>query len=153
MEVGDRTSDPVSIGEFTPSEWTLQEGIALCTAIQELPSQQFGCHPALTGGLLYKTGPRKDCDIVIYQRGDVDGERKEIDWIGLWSALEQIGLCLINDFGYVKKCTYKGKVVDIFDPTDKNTEYGAQAEADPDLAMEKAREDRELFILFTGETA
>lgn len=132
-------------GEFVSGEWTLEEGVALCTAIQNLPSQQFHCHPALTGGLLYRQPPRKDCDIVIYQRGDVDGKREPIDWVGLWTALEQIGLCLVNDFGYVKKCAYKGKSVDIFDPTDENTEYGAQQDADPDLAMEKAREDKELF--------
>lgn len=131
--------------EFVSPEWTLQEGVALCTAIQNLPSQNFHCHPALTGGLLYREGPRKDCDIVIYQRGDVDGKREPIDWIGLWFALEQIGLCLINDFGYVKKCRYHGKQVDIFDPTDENSEYGAQAEPDPDLAMEAARDDKNML--------
>lgn len=106
--------------------WTLQEGIDLCTAIHNLPVQKFNCHPALTGGLLYKTGPRKDCDIVIYQRGDVDGKREPIDWGGLWAALQGIGLCIINDFGYVKKCMYQGKVVDIFDPTQEGGNYGQQ---------------------------
>jgi hypothetical protein len=132
-------------GEFVSSQWTLQEGAALCRAIQELPSQKFHCHPALTGGLLYKDGPRKDCDIVIYQRGDVDGKKEPIDWQGLWVALQDIGLCILNDYGYVKKCVYNGKSVDIFDPTDENSEYGAQSDADPDLAMEKAREDKELL--------
>lgn len=111
-------------------EWTLQEGISLCTAIHELPCQKFNCHPALTGGLLYKQGPRKDCDIVIYQRGDVDGKREPIDWVGLWAALETIGLSVINDFGYVKKCRYQGKSVDIFDPTQEGGNYqSAEVEA------------------------
>lgn len=60
----------------SPEKWELSEALALCTAIHNIPSQKFNCHPALTGGLLYKTGPRKDCDIVIYQRGDVDGVRQ-----------------------------------------------------------------------------
>jgi hypothetical protein len=108
--------------------WNLQQGTDLCTAIHNLPSQAFNCHPALTGGLLYKTGPRKDCDIVIYQRGDVDGKREPINWSGLWEALQSIGLFLINDFGYVKKCTFEGKAVDIFDPTQEGGSYGPQKE-------------------------
>ena len=130
---------------FVPTEWTLQDGIDLCTAIQNLPSEMFHCHPALTGGLLYKQPPRKDCDIVIYQRGDTGGERQPINWLGLWTALQDIDLWLIHDFGYVKKCRYKGKSVDIFDPTQEGGSYQEKVEADPDLAMEKAREDKELF--------
>lgn len=129
---------------FVPSEWTLQDGVALCTLIQELPSWKFHCHPALTGGLLYKRGPRKDCDIVIYQRGDTGGERKPIDWDGLWTALEGIELLLIHDYGYVKKCSYKGRAVDIFDPT-RDSDYPPAAVEDPDAAMEKARDDKHLF--------
>lgn len=130
---------------FVPAEWTLQDGVALCTLIQDLPSQKFHCHPALTGGLLYKQPPRKDCDIVIYQRGDTGGERQPIDWPGLWAALQEIDLLLIHDHGYVKKCTYKGRTVDIFDPTQDGGEYPDKTDPDPDLAMEKAREDKELF--------
>ena len=114
-------------GTFIPVEqtmWSLEEGLALCTAIHEMPSQKFNCHPALTGGLLYKQGLRKDCDIVIYQRGDVGGKREPIDWVNLWIALQGIGLLLITDFGYVKKCTYHGKQVDVFDPTEDGGSYG-----------------------------
>lgn len=113
---------------MSATQWTLQQGLDLCTAIHNLPAQKFNCHPALTGGLLYKTGLRKDCDIVIYQRGDVDGKREPINWPGLWAALYDIGVCLGDDFGYVKKCTYQGKIVDIFDPTEDGGNYG-QVEA------------------------
>jgi len=105
-------------------QWVLAEAIELCTLIQSV-SPAFSAHPALTGGLLYKTGPRKDCDIVIYQRGDSNGERKPIDWGGLWEALEGVGLTLTEDFGYCKKCRWRGKVVDIFDPTNES-EYPPQ---------------------------
>lgn len=101
--------------------WVLAEAIELCTLIQSV-SPQFHCHPALTGGLLYKKGPRKDCDIVIYQRGDTNGVRHPINWNGLWIALCKIGLDMCHDFGYVKKCEWRGKTVDIFDPT-KESDY------------------------------
>lgn len=125
-----RASDPVAV-----SEWNLAEGIELCTKIHELPSQKFNCHPALTGGLLYKQGPRKDCDIVIYQRGDVDGKREAIDWPGLFAAMDAIGLKMIQDFGYVKKFLYRGKPVDIFDPTQDGGNYGQTEEADAAVAL------------------
>lgn len=101
--------------------WTMAEGIELCTLIQSV-SPAYHCHPALTGGLLYKEGPRKDCDIVIYQRGDTNGVRYPIDWPGLWMRLEMLGLDLAHDYGYVKKCEFRGKIVDIFDPT-KESDY------------------------------
>ena len=41
--------------------WTQAEAIDLCREIEK-GCPQFGCHVALTGGLLYKDGPRKDCD-------------------------------------------------------------------------------------------
>lgn len=124
-----QADDPVMFVEAPPPVWTLQEGIDLCTAIHEVPSQKFNCHPALTGGLLYKHGPRKDCDIVIYQRGDMNGIREPIDWNGLWIALGGIGLKLVHDFGYVKKCMYLGRPVDVFDPTQDSGNY-QEASAD-----------------------
>jgi hypothetical protein len=122
-------SNPMT-NPVTPEPWTLEQAVALCTAIQNLPSEKFGCHPALTGGLLYKVPPRKDCDIVIYQRGDVGGVRMPIDWSGLWLALMDIGLLLVKDYGYVKKCTYYGKTVDVFDPTLEGGDYAAAEPAE-----------------------
>lgn len=106
--------------------WTREQALDLCTLIHNLPSQKFGCHVALTGGLLYKDGPRKDCDLVIYQRGDTKGVRPELDWQGLWAALAEIGLYMNKDCGYVKKCTYQGLPVDILDPTQDAGDYGRQ---------------------------
>lgn len=83
---------------LAPTQWILPEALELCTLIQSI-SPAFNCHPALTGGLLYKTGPRKDCDIVIYQRGDVDGKREPINWEGLWVALAFAGLDMLHDYG------------------------------------------------------
>ncbi len=113
--------------EVADTSWDLAEALALCTAIHEMPCQEFNCHPALTGGLLYKQGRRKDCDIVIYQRGDVDGKREPIKWAELWVALhEKVGLDILSDFGYVKKCVWRGKTVDVFDPTQEGGNYGQE---------------------------
>jgi hypothetical protein len=130
------SANPIALADEVSdaAPWTLADALALCTAIHNLPSEKFHCHPALTGGLLYKTGPRKDCDIVIYQRGDVGGERQPIDWSGFWLAAQSVGLQLIHDYGYVKKCDYHGKVVDVFDPTQEGGNYGQ--EADAELAKE-----------------
>lgn len=105
--------------------WSVTEAVELCTLIQSV-SPNHNCHPALTGGLLYKTGLRKDCDIVIYQRGDTDGVRPPINWDGLWFDLVKIGLDMNVDYGYVKKCVWRGKTVDIFDPTKDGGDYGSQ---------------------------
>lgn len=39
--------------------WTQAEAIALCRKIEDV-CPAFGCHVALTGGVLYKLGERKD---------------------------------------------------------------------------------------------
>lgn len=43
--------------------WTQAEAIALCREIEQI-CPRFGCHVALTGGCLYKDGPRKDADLL-----------------------------------------------------------------------------------------
>ena len=45
---------------------SLCEAIELCNKLY-LQLERFGYFPALTGGQLYKTGGRKDIDIVIYR--------------------------------------------------------------------------------------
>lgn len=65
------------------SVWDQKTAIDLCSKI-ELICPQYGCHVALTGGTLYKEGPRKDCDILFYRIRQVD----EIDHDNLFIALE-----------------------------------------------------------------
>ena len=45
--------------------WTHEEAIALCKSIEAI-CPQAGCHVALTGGCLYKDGPRGDLDLIFY---------------------------------------------------------------------------------------
>ena len=58
--------------------WTQPEAIALCKDLEAF-APEYGCHVALTGGLLYKDGPRKDVDIVLYRVRQVS----EIDMAGM----------------------------------------------------------------------
>jgi len=96
------------------SAWTQTEAIELCRVI-ELICPAHGCHVALTGGLLYKQGERKDCDILFYRIRQV----KEIDQERLWEALALIGFEKQSGFGWCFKATYKEKPVDCFFPEEQ----------------------------------
>jgi hypothetical protein len=98
--------------------WTAQEGIDLCIKIEAI-CPKFGCHVALTGGLLYKQGERKDCDILFYRIRDWE----EIDSDGLFEALEEIGLVKCSGFGWCHKAKYQGRNVDCFFPEETDGEY------------------------------
>ncbi len=47
-------------------DWDFEAGKLFCTFI-EVIANQCGAHVALTGGVLYKDGPRKDLDIMFYR--------------------------------------------------------------------------------------
>lgn len=100
--------------------WTQQEAIALCGKIEAV-CPAFGCHVALTGGLLYKDGKRKDADILFYRIRQVD----EIDIDGLFEALSEIGVKLDRGFGWCFKATFDGKPIDCFFPEEQGGEYEA----------------------------
>lgn len=98
--------------------WTQQEAIHLCKVI-ELVCPAFGCHVALTGGLLYKEGPRKDCDILFYRIR----QSSNIQMEDLWKALALLGIVKKAGFGWCYKATYQGKTVDCFFPEEEDGEY------------------------------
>lgn len=99
--------------------WTQQEAIELCKKIEDV-CPPYGCHVALTGGLLYKPGPRKDADIMFYRIRQVD----EIDVKGLGKALQKLGFKMARVHGWVRKATYQGKDVDFFFPEHVDTGTG-----------------------------
>jgi hypothetical protein len=111
--------------------WTQAEAIEFCSRV-EVVCPRFGCHVALTGGLLYKSGERKDCDILFYRIRQVD----KIDYEGLWRALEIIGLKQTTGFGWCFKGTYEGKAVDMFFPEEQDGEYEERDSAQVDTARE-----------------
>lgn len=91
--------------------WTQEEAIRLATTIEKI-APQYGAHIALTGGLLYKQGPRKDCDFLFYRIRQV--ESIQVD--PLFAALKKIGVVKVGGWGWCHKATYKGKNIDFFFP-------------------------------------
>lgn len=81
------------------NDWTREQAIELATKIEAI-SPSFGFHIALTGGLLYKDGPRKDADFI------------------LWNALRCLGIETKNcdPTQFVEKATYRGKGIDFMFP-------------------------------------
>jgi hypothetical protein len=108
------------------SVWIQAEAIELCRKIEAV-CPRFGCHVALTGGLLYKEGQRKDCDILFYRIR----QRETIDTDGLKVALESIGMADWDGFGWCVKATYRGKTIDIFFPEeDTGPEYLSEGQCE-----------------------
>jgi hypothetical protein len=91
--------------------WTRQELIELCIAIEAV-CPRYGCHVAMTGGCLYKQGPRKDADILFYRIR----QEKFIDGDGLFAALNCLGLRYVSVFRWCWKFNYEGKNVDLLFP-------------------------------------
>lgn len=93
------------------TQWTREQGNALCAAVETI-APSYGAHVALTGGLLYKEGKRKDADLLFYCIRQVD----KIDEEGLLAALESIGLTVVKQHGWVRKAKWMGLDVDLFFP-------------------------------------
>lgn len=93
--------------------WTQPEAIALCVLVESV-CPAFGCHVALTGGLLYKRGARKDADLVFYRIRQVE----RVDFAGLLDALAVVGLDIPTKGSprWLVKASYRGKPVDLFFP-------------------------------------
>lgn len=99
---------------LSPKVWTKEEAIKLCVAIEAV-CPAFGCHVALTGGSLYKTGPRKDADILFYRIRQVP----KIDMDGLWGALLKIGVQKLSGCGWLYKAEWFGMPIDFFFPEEQ----------------------------------
>lgn len=93
--------------------WTQAEAIALCVELESfLPDSGF--HVALTGGLLYKHGERKDCDIIIYRIRQF--KLQSLVYNELEQELQIRGFSNFRYFGFCVKCDYKGRPVDLLFP-------------------------------------
>jgi len=99
-------------------KWNTCEAIELCKKI-ELIAPEFGCHVALTGGLLYKEGSRNDLDILFYRIRQVE----KINTDGLIEALQQIGLTDFAGFGWCRKAKLGDRKIDMFFPEEDGGEY------------------------------
>lgn len=118
------TRIPIGVHVDLPAgNWTREEALELCAKVETI-CPRFGCHVALTGGLLYKSGPRKDCDLLFYRIRQVE----QIDFDGLFAALfAEIGLRQTTGFGWCYKGDYLGKPLDMFSPEEQGGEYNGES--------------------------
>ena len=92
--------------------WNTEQAIELCREL-EVIAPKFGAHVALTGGALYKSGERKDVDILIYRIRQVE----QIDIDGFMTAInESLSVEPDRDFGWCFKASVAGKKIDFFFP-------------------------------------
>lgn len=120
--------------------WTRDEGIYLCKRIEKI-APAYGAHVALTGGLLYKDGNRKDCDIILYRIR----QASEIMVDELFDKLSTIGIVLVaRPSAWLFKATYNDKAIDFLFPEEDGTYPDAPSLGDDDrgLADLFARERR-----------
>lgn len=101
--------------------WTLENARELIVKIESF-APKFGAHVALTGGVLYKEGLRKDIDIVFYRIR----QAPVIHETDLINALKEIGFDIIKKHGWVTKAKFNGLSVDLLfvdTPTTAADEY------------------------------
>lgn len=96
------------------STWTRDEAIEFCRLLEQ-HAPDYGAHVALTGGCLYKDGPRKDVDILVYRIRQV----AKIDWAGFFARMAIFGVVAREDRGWCKKASFIGKSIDFFDAEDE----------------------------------
>lgn len=109
--------------------WTQAEAIDLCRKVEAI-CPAYGCHVALTGGTLYKDGPRKDLDILFYRIRQI----AEIDEAGLFEALGGIGISKVSGFGWCHKAIFDGRNIDCFFP-EEDGEYPGAVASEVDLEV------------------
>lgn len=105
------------------SDWTRDRAIYLCKLLETVVIP-FGCHVALTGGLLYKDGTRKDCDVIVYRKGEASSDpdrppfEEQVDRDGLIKAVAEIGFKIEGVFTRVAKltCIDDGSLLDLIFP-------------------------------------
>lgn len=94
----------------------LETAVAICRKFESV-APSCGCHVALTGGTLYKSGFRKDVDILFYRIRQVE----DINYQLLFSLLrEKFGVEVIRSFGWVTKAKMGDIDLDLFFPEDQS---------------------------------
>lgn len=121
--------------------WTLADAVALCVLLEAV-APHYGAHVALTGGTLYKDGPRKDADILIYRIRQIE----YVDVDGLMQAFAAIGVEPGQDYGWCYKAIFHGKPVDFFFPEREGGDQYPGSDVPPSLRLkESAVEDDVAF--------
>lgn len=89
-----------------------QEAVHQCIQLEQY-APNYGFHIALTGGCLYKSGERKDCDVVLYRiRQNLDPDLE-----GFFNELVTMGWTWGKTHGWVQKMVSpSGQNFDFFYP-------------------------------------
>lgn len=97
--------------------WTMDKALPLIRKIEAI-APKHGAHVALTGGVLYKDGARKDLDILFYRIR----QTPKINEKALLTDLIEAGVTIKKTHGWVTKAEYDGGSIDLFFPerTDKD---------------------------------
>ena len=103
--------DPYNLDAYQSATWTLEYALPLIAYVEAVAPKHH-CHVALTGGVLYKAGARKDLDLMFYRIR----QEKEIDVEGLLASLKYLGFEIGNTYGWLTKAKFGGKTVDLFFP-------------------------------------
>lgn len=96
--------------------WELDDALLELIKNIEHAAPLAGCHVALTGGVQYKPGPRKDLDLLFYRIR----QHEKIDYDLLFLLLEKLGITVSAHYGWCHKASYQGKPIDIFFSEDKD---------------------------------
>lgn len=111
--------------------WTLDEALEFIRQV-ECVAPEAGCHVALTGGVLYKLGPRKDLDLLFYRIRQVE----KVDTDVLWRALAKVGIARITDADtWCVKAKYGAKNIDCFFPEAPSGLYPPSDDDGEDIAF------------------
>lgn len=136
------------------SEWTQERALAACIQLEPIIAA-MGMHIGLTGGCLYKTGPRKDMDIILYRHHGAE----LCTFDGLISGLSAHGVLMKSlHHNVIKMVTRDGQSIDLLlraGVSWPETEACPEGSSDtptkqkyPDLARDEAIEDKFLDELF-----
>lgn len=104
--------------------WTRDLALELCRELERV-APPHGAHVGLTGGLLYKDGPRKDCDIIVYRIRQVE----KIDECALFTAFAGVGVNKTSGFGWCHKAEWNGLPIDFFFPEEPGEYDGFDEES------------------------
>jgi hypothetical protein len=120
---------------MTDLAWMRDIAVEFCIKLEAI-APTYGAHVALSGGVLYREGKRKDLNLVIYRHG---GRVKEIDRAGLVAALvDQLKMEPVRITGRVYKMRYQGRQVDlmIHDAAEAaDSDYDDELADDPFVAL------------------
>lgn len=96
--------------EQTTRQADQTDGIVLCQQLNKFLDKKY--FVALTGGVLFQRGLRKDIDIIIYRNRAT--MPFEVEQLGI--TLQAFGFTNIRYYGFVTKCEWGGHDVDILHP-------------------------------------